>query len=296
MSGLGLVVSRHRRHVIVEAGNGQTRTCHSASRSIHPLVGDRVQWTAESDTTGIVAAIEPRSTLLTRVDSRGRGQPVAANLTQLVVVIAAEPEVDWLVLDHYLVAAELARVTPLIVFNKTDIRPPPPDLDTYRSITTVLATSARENTPQPELLAKLAGERSALVGQSGVGKSSLLNVLCGEALQPVGELSEKIRQGRHTTTGSALYRLDNEGELIDSPGVRRYAPFIEHENQVAGGFPEFHPLTGQCRFADCRHMAEPGCAVKAALDGGNIAQRRYDNYCNLHALVAELRARREAGG
>jgi ribosome biogenesis GTPase len=126
-----------------------------------------------------------------------------------------------------------------------------------------------------------------------VGKSSLLNTLLGKQAQAVGELSDKLRQGKHTTTGSMLYRLENGGELIDSPGVRQYAPFIEHENDVAGGFREFHELTPKCRFADCRHLAEPGCAVKEGLKSGVVTQRRYDNYRNLYELVAELRARRE---
>ena len=294
MTRLALVVARHRRHVVIEADDGSSQICHSASRSIRPLVGDNVQWEREGDGTGIVTGIEPRSTVLTRVDSRGRGQPIAANLTQLVVVIAAEPEIDWLVLDHYLVAAELSRLKPLIVFNKTDIEPGPPDeLAIYEAIAPIFAISTYENQIQPEMLDRLRGERSVLVGQSGVGKSSLLNALLGESIQPVGELSEKIRQGRHTTTGTALYRLDNGAELIDSPGVRRYAPFIEHERDVAHGFREFIEYIAQCRFADCSHFAEPDCAVKAAVSAGRIAQRRYDNYRNLYELVAQLRARRE---
>lgn len=294
MSDLALVVARHRRHVVIEADDGSSHTCHSASRKIQPLPGDRVRWKPEGPGTGIVTEIEPRSTVLTRVDRRGLGQPIAANLTQLVVVVAAEPEIDWLVLDHYLVAAELSQLKPAIVFNKTDLQPAvPTELDIYDGIAPVFATSAYEDRIAVGMLECLAGERSALVGQSGVGKSSLLNALLGENAQTVGELSDRLRQGKHTTTGSVLYRLENGGELIDSPGVRQYAPYIEHENDVAGGFREFHPLTPHCRFADCRHIAEPGCAVKSALEDGAIAQRRYDNYKNLYELVADLRARRE---
>jgi ribosome biogenesis GTPase len=294
VSDLALVVARHRRHVIIESEDGSSHTCRSASRRIQPLPGDRVRWEPEGEGTGIVTAIEPRSTVLTRVNRRGVGQPIAANLTQLVVVVAAEPEIDWLVLDHYLVAAELAGLKPAIVFNKTDLQPiVPADLQIYEDIAPVFATSTVDDRFDAGMLECLAGERSVLVGQSGVGKSSLLNTLLGKQAQAVGELSDKLRQGKHTTTGSMLYRLENGGELIDSPGVRQYAPFIEHENDVAGGFREFHELTPKCRFADCRHLAEPGCAVKEGLKSGVVTQRRYDNYRNLYELVAELRARRE---
>jgi ribosome biogenesis GTPase len=231
---------------------------------------------------------------LTRVDSRGRGQPVAANLTQLVIVVAAEPDIDWLVLDHYLVSAELSRIKPLIIFNKTDIQPqPPPELLAYESIAPVFATSTYEGHIDDTMLEQLRGERSALVGQSGVGKSSLINTLIGDSVQATGELSEKLRQGKHTTTATALYQLKGGGELVDSPGVRRYAPYIEHERDVAGGFREFQHLIPKCRFADCRHLAEPGCAVKAAVDNGKVSRRRYDDYCALYELVATLRRRRE---
>lgn len=294
MSDLALIVARHRRHVVIEAADGSSHTCRSASRKIQPLPGDQVRWTAEGDGTGIVTKIEPRSTVLTRVNRRGHGTPVAANLTQLVTVVAAEPEIDWLVLDHYLVAAELSRLKPAIIFNKTDLQPDiPKELVDYGSIAPVFATSAVRAQIEEDLLDCFQGERSALVGQSGVGKSSLLNSLLGKNAQAVGELSDKLRQGKHTTTGSVLYRLSNGGELIDSPGVRQYAPYVEHENAVAGGFREFHALVPNCRFTDCRHIAEPGCAIKAALERGEIAERRYENYKNLYALVAELRARRE---
>ena len=294
MSRPALVVARYRRHVIIETDDGTSLVCHSASRQIRPLVGDLVQWEEENPGKGIVNRIEPRTSVLTRVDSRGRGQPIAANLTQLVIVVAAEPSIDWLVLDHYLVAAELSGLKPLIVFNKSDIQPKlPADLIAYEGIAPVFATSASAGRIDPALLENLRGERSALVGQSGVGKSSLINALLGDSVQTVGELSEKLRQGKHTTTASALHRLKSGGELVDSPGVRQFAPYIEHEREVASGFREFRDFIQRCRFADCSHTAEPGCAVKAAVEDGGISQRRYENYCNLYEVVTTLRMRRE---
>ena len=291
----GLVVARHRHHVTVEASNGHRYSCRTLSRQLQPLVGDRVEWREEPGSDGVITQIEPRTSLLTRVDSRGRGQPVAANLTQLVIVVAAEPAIDWLVLDHYLAAAEIARLKSVIVYNKTDIEPElPTRLNDYAEIAEVITTSAFDRSAQLNLADAMQGERSAFVGQSGVGKSSLINTLLGEELQAVGELSEKIRQGRHTTTAATLYRLANGGELIDSPGVRQYAPYIEHERDVADGFKEIRELSGHCRFDNCQHLAEPDCAVKAAVESGTISRERHENYKNLQALVATLRAKREA--
>src|SRR5690606_10721674 len=137
----------------------------------------------------------------------------------------------------------------------------------------------------------LQQDRSALVGQSGVGKSSLLNALLGDLVQDTGELTGKGGQGRHTTSSAVLHRLANGAELVDSPGVRAYAPYIEDPARLQHGFREFRELIGLCRFDNCRHLAEPDCAVKAAVDRGEICRRRYESYVRLHELVIALRPR-----
>jgi ribosome biogenesis GTPase / thiamine phosphate phosphatase len=292
MNETGVVIARHRRHAEVELGDGNTALCALGSRRQQPVVGDVVDVERTHDGRRIVVSIKPRRTVLTRVDTRGRQQPVAANLTQLVVVVAAEPKVDWVVLDHYLAAAELAGLRPLILFNKIDLVVTlPREFEAYDDVADVIAVSAKRSLAET-LEHELSHQRSALVGQSGVGKSSLINALLGADVQQIGDLTNKAKQGRHTTTSATLFRLRGGGELIDSPGVRSYAPYIEHEREVAHGYREFRPFLGHCRFDDCRHLAEPGCAVKEAVERGVIASLRYDSYVKLCALVEALRNKR----
>lgn len=292
MSEPGLVVARHRRHAEVELADGGAVLCAIGSRRHQPVVGDEVEVDRTRDGAAIVSAIKPRRTVLTRVDTRGRRQPVAANLTQLVVVVAAEPKIDWLVLDYYLAAAELAHLAPLVVFNKIDLVDAlPEEFVAYRNVADVLAVSTKCALPR-ELRHHLQNQRSALVGQSGVGKSSLINALLGDDVQAVRDLTSKAKQGKHTTTAATLFRLRGGGELIDSPGVRNYAPYIEHERDVARGYREFRPLIGECRFDDCHHLAEPNCAIKEAIERGAIASLRYESYVRLYEVVESLRTKR----
>lgn len=297
----GLVVARHRRHVVVEDEAGELHSCLTRGRALDVLVGDRVAWHEQRDGTAVASRVQPRESTLTRVDARGRREAVAANLTQLLVVAAAVPEPDPYLLDRYLAAAELVGIEGIVVFNKVDLlggeRPKlPAFLGVYETIGyRVHSVSAHTRRRLEPLESMMQGGRSAMVGQSGVGKSSLINALLGEDAQPVGGLIEKGGgHGRHTTTAAALFRLPNGGELIDSPGVRNYAPYIEEPSEVVFGYREFAPHLGACRFADCRHRAEPGCAVKGAVDAGSIDARRYDSYCRFYDLVESLRGKREA--
>jgi ribosome biogenesis GTPase / thiamine phosphate phosphatase len=294
MSRQGTVVARHRRHVTVEDASGQRRLCRTAQRRLQPIVADEVLWRAEPDGTGTVTAVLERRSTLTRVDSRGRCELVAANLTQLVAVAAFAPAPDWFVVDHYLAAAELAGLSALLVMNKADIgTEAPAHLDCYRRAGYALhETSAAEGLGLTALAAALQGERSVMVGQSGVGKSSLLNALLGKQVQSTGNLTGKGAHGRHTTSSAVLYRLAEGGELVDSPGVRAYAPYIGDPAALHRGFPEIRELIGRCRFDNCRHLAEPGCAVKGALDTGGLCARRYESYTRLYELTVALHARR----
>jgi ribosome biogenesis GTPase / thiamine phosphate phosphatase len=290
----GRVVARYRRHVTVEDADGRRFLCQTRSRALDPLAGDEVRWRQDGPDSGVVDAVLPRHSALTRVDSRGRPEVVAANVTQLIAVAAAEPEPDWFLLDRYLAAAELADIRSVVVFNKIELmRKMPEPLERYREMGyAVHLTSAVTGRGMEALAASMRSERSVVAGQSGVGKSSLINGLLGDAVQVVGELGGKGRHGRHTTTTAALYRLPDGGELIDSPGVRSFAPFIEDPTALARGFRDFRPHVGGCRFDDCRHLAEPECAVKRALDKGAIDGRRYQSYRRLYDLTEALRAKR----
>jgi ribosome biogenesis GTPase len=290
MSESGLVVARFRRHVAVETEKQAQVMCLTRGRSLKPLVGDRVTWDSGHDGTAVISAIMPRQSTLTRIDSRGRCEEVAANITQLLIVAAPEPRPDWFLIDRYLVAAQLLPAAAVIVINKCDlIENEIARLDTYRDIGySFLLVSAKRHTGIEALADVMRGERSVMVGQSGVGKSSLSNALLGEQIQAIGALTEKGKQGRHTTTTSQLVRLPNGAELIDSPGVRSYAPYIETRANIAAGFREFTQQAGRCRFDDCAHVAEPSCAIKAAVEAGTISAERYESYVKLRTMLESL--------
>lgn len=292
MSITGTVVARYRRHCLVEDTDGNRVSCQIQRRALKPVVGDSVSWQPETDGTGTLTTIAPRDNELRRIDSRGRPEIVAANLSQLVVVLAPDPAPDWFLLDRYLVAAELQGFDAVIAFNKLDVAAALPDeLSAYTALGYVtIRTSAARGDGLAELITAMKGKRSAMIGQSGVGKSSLLNAVLGDALQAVGALSEKSGLGRHTTSTAVLYALPDGGELIDSPGVRDYAPYIEDPRVVANGFCEFRERALQCRFQDCRHLAEPECAIKTAVANGQISARRYASYERLYELTASLQA------
>ena len=294
MSEPGLVVARYRRPGLVEGGDGSRVLCQIRSRSLNPVVGDRVRWQLEADGKGIITELLSRDSSLLRIDNRGNPEIVAANLSQLVVVLAPSPVPDWFLLDRYLGAAALAQLKSVVVFNKLDLAESPPDeLADYRDLTDrICMTSAKQGDGLPELTTCMADERSAMIGQSGVGKSSLINALLGDARQVVDELSEKSGQGRHTTTTAVLFGLPEGGELIDSPGVRDFAPYIADSREVARAFKEIDRFAGDCRFDDCRHLAEPDCAVKAAVTSGDVAARRYESFKNLLELTESLQQTR----
>jgi ribosome biogenesis GTPase len=287
----GLVTARHRRELVIETDDGDALTALARGRKLKALTGDHVLCNTEADGTVVVEEILPRRSLLERIDSRGHSEGVAANLTVLVIVVAPHPAPDWGLVDRYLVAASLSGIDAAIVRNKTDIEDSPTDdrLEVYRTIGyPIIATNPGADDGIAELAALLHDQRGVLLGQSGVGKSSLLNALLRSDAQAVGALSRRRQLGRHTTTAAVLHRLPGGGELIDSPGVRRYAPGIAGPSELASGFVEFRPYLGRCRFNDCRHASEPGCAVIAAVGHGAIARERFESFTTLRAALASL--------
>jgi ribosome biogenesis GTPase len=290
----GLVIARHRREVQIESDDGETFTALVRGRNLQPLAGDQVLFRLESDGTAVLHEICPRTSLLERIDSRGRGEGVAANVSLLVIVLAPEPAPDWQLVDRYLVAAALMGIDAGLARNKQDLADGEVDAraDGYREIGYPLSTTSTQNGHGLVQLAQmLAGKRCVLVGQSGVGKSSLINSLLGENAQLVGNLSQRKALGRHTTTAAMLFRLPGGGELIDSPGVRRYAPKIADPSELPYGFIEFRPYLGECRFSDCSHQSEPDCAVTGAVKAGKIQAERYRSYCTMRATLTALQNR-----
>jgi ribosome biogenesis GTPase len=286
----GLVVVRHGANLAVEDAAGAVYHCLARQNIGHPVCGDRVVWQPTGLAAGVVTAVQPRSTALSRPDYAGRSKPLAANLTQLVVVLAPKPEPSGYLLDQYLVAAENMGVATLILGNKMDLLDPAgrrafqDAFAHYAAIGYRTAwLSLREDQDLTPATDHLAGHTSILVGQSGVGKSSLIQALLPDRDIQIGRLSQATGLGRHTTSAATCYRLPAGGHLIDSPGVRSFRlgdiPLADLER----GFRDLAPYFGRCRFANCRHDQEPGCAVKAAVDQGLVHPTRLASFQHLAA-------------
>lgn len=281
----GLVIANYGKSALVEDEAGALYRCVTRRR-LHQLVsGDRVIWEPVGAQDGVIQAIEPRQTVLARADGRKRLRPLAANIDRILVVVAPQPVHDAFLIDRYLVAAELAGAMPLLVFNKSDLLQPRSDsvpeaeLREYTAIGySLLMTSARDHAGIDGLAQTLVDRTSILVGQSGVGKSSLIQRLLPEQDIQTGKLSDASGQGIHTTTRTTLYHLPQGGKLIDSPGVRDFRLGETAPDELARGFREFRPYLGSCRFQNCRHLSEPGCAVNEALRRGMISERRMNSY------------------
>ncbi len=289
---LGVVVVRHGANLAVEDALGRVYHCLARRNIGHPVCGDRVVWQSTADGQGVVTAIQPRQSVLSRPDYAGRDKPLAANLSRIVILIAPEPDPSGYLVDQYLVAAELVGVEALIVANKMDLLEGPA-AEAFRArfaqYPTIgyptLWTSLRQPETLVSLTAALAGETSILVGQSGVGKSSLVKALLPDRDIQIGRLSKATGLGRHTTSAATCYRLPGGGFLIDSPGVRSFRLGAIDRDTLQWGFRELRSHLGHCRFADCRHDQEPDCAIRRAEAAGQIAPQRLANF---HHIAAGL--------
>ncbi len=284
----GRVISRHGQHLMVREENGRQYHCLFRQNLGEIVCGDRVLWQPVADGQGVVISLLPRDTVLSRPDYSGRDKPLAANITQLVVVLAPRPPPTGYLTDQYLIAAELIGVKALITLNKADLLAPgewrefQQTFARYQDIGyPVIAVSARREHGLEPLLEHLRGETSILVGQSGVGKSSLINAMIPNPEEAVGELSEASGLGRHTTSVATLHFLENGAELIDSPGVRSFRLGKIDIRDLEKGFREFAPYLGKCRFSNCRHRNEPGCALTEAVESGAIHPERLKNFLHM---------------
>jgi ribosome biogenesis GTPase len=282
----GLVLAQFRHSVEIEDPEGKRVFC--ALRQNLPLLvaGDRVLWQWVNAEQGIVMAMHPRHSLLAK-----EGKPVAANITQLVIVVATQPEISWPLLDSYLIMAQILDLKALILLNKMDL--PAQEcknmlLENYASLGYPIIFTQKNNHLGYEDLAKaLNNQVSVFVGQSGVGKSSLISgILPKEENIVTGALSTQAF-GRHTTSNSRYYHLPLGGALIDSPGVREFVLGKRKASELAGYYPEFKPLITQCKFRNCTHQGGDYCALTQALGQGNISRLRYENFKKLYETNAK---------
>ncbi|HKE96636.1 MAG TPA: ribosome small subunit-dependent GTPase A [Povalibacter sp.] len=292
------VIESFGRRAIVQTADGERLPAELFGKRLTIVCGDEVHVrmprpvaAASGDAPRIVSII-PRRTLLQRTDSRGRTEPLAANLTLLAVVIAPEPQVDPYMVDRYLAGAAYAQVDSAVIVNKGDLASSPE----FAALVTeyndagyrVLSLSALSNDARDRLRALVHGQTVMLTGQSGVGKSTLTNALLPQSERQTRALSDATGEGRHTTVSTALFAIPGGGELIDSPGVRDYAPALVADAVVQKGWPEIVALMRRCRFNNCLHLREPGCAVIAGIDAGGITARRYESYKRLLNIMREL--------
>jgi ribosome biogenesis GTPase / thiamine phosphate phosphatase len=284
----GLVISHYGQQLDIEALEGEQIghifRCHQRS-NLEPLVtGDEVIW-QPGDPLGVVVAGLPRRSVLKRPNLFNELKPVAANIDYVVIVIAPTPEPHANLIDRYLVASELMGSKPLLLLNKVDLltadnSPPLQDLVAlYTGLGyATLEVSGRQHTGIDALQCLLVGSNSVFVGQSGVGKSALVNALLPGINTLEGELSHGEVKGRHTTTSARLFHFPQGGNLIDSPGIREFGLWHVEPSQLLESFVEFRPYLNGCRFRDCKHEKEPGCKLLIAVENGVISPQRLSSY------------------
>ncbi|HEY7883493.1 MAG TPA: small ribosomal subunit biogenesis GTPase RsgA [Cellvibrionaceae bacterium] len=287
----GLIVTHFGTQVMIEdSASGERKRCHFRSNLGSLVTGDRVVW-REGNPYGVVVAVRERHSELCRPDPYGKLKTIAANIDRIVIVMAPYPEPHLAFIDRYLVAASTMGIEPVIVINKTDLIDPEqqPKIDHIAALYPslgyqVLLASAKQEQGLAPLKAYLANFTSVFVGQSGVGKSSLVNALLPDTNTRVGDLSER-NTGTHTTTSAQLFHIPSGGDLIDSPGIREFSLWHIEVEDVLAGFKEFRPFMGHCKFRDCTHTHEPGCAILKALEDNRVSQGRLDSY---RRIVADM--------
>lgn len=265
----------HGRHFLIHTPTEGNLECVTRGRKSDVVCGDVVALTLTSPGQGVIDSIRPRTSLFKRVD-RYRTKTVAANVTQVAIVVAPRPSWSEELLQRCLLAAENQHLPALIIANKSDLQEHPRMLDElaiYPALGYPVISLCAKNDIQA-LLPHLKDKLSLLVGQSGMGKSTLINSLFPDANASVNVISEALDSGRHTTTHSRLYPLDENSAIIDSPGLQEFALSHLTRDDIESAMPDFRPYLGQCRFRDCRHQHEPDCAIRKAVDLGSIASKR----------------------
>lgn len=284
----GLLLANYGRQAEIEAHDGQIVECHYRQNLESPVAGDHIVWQRDSNESGVITAILPRKTVLTRPERNSNHKPIAANITQVIIVLASNPKPTEELIDCYLAACELQHFHAIIVLNKIDLLHQDNTSDIrhlmkmYEHIGyTVIETSPLHSIGLQSLQQILKGQTSIFVGQSGVGKSSLIAALLPHEILRIGSLSTKNPVGKHTTSTTRLYHFPEGGNLIDSPGVRHFQLWKVTNEQILWGFKEFRPFIGQCKFRDCNHINAPDCALIYGVKNGQITSQRLDSYLHI---------------
>ncbi|RXJ68695.1 ribosome biogenesis GTPase RsgA [Veronia nyctiphanis] len=301
----GVVITRFGQHADIEdVSTGLIHRCN-LRRSIESMVtGDQVIWRPGVESlqgiAGVVEGVHERRSVLTRPDYYDGVKPVAANIDQIVIVSAILPELSFNIIDRYLIATEQLNFKSLIVINKLDLLDKPQrkdiekTLSLYESIGYQILMVSRETGEGIDALkAKLADKTSIFVGQSGVGKSSLVNTLMPDVNADIGAVSENSGLGQHTTTTARLYHFADGGNLIDSPGVREFGLWHLEAEEITQGFIEFRDYLGGCKFRDCKHGNDPGCVLREAVENGEISEMRFESYHKILESMTEMKANRQ---
>ncbi|MDY7538339.1 ribosome small subunit-dependent GTPase A [Undibacterium sp. RTI2.1] len=278
---LATVIAAHGRHYLVQA-EGIKLHCVTRGKKSDVAVGDIVEYQLTSKNQGVIEAITPRTTLLYRSDQY-KSKMLSANLTQLIIVVATEPSFADDLISRALVASESSGIKASIVLNKIDVTASLPKarerLALYSGlgypVLEVSVTTAPEQT-RVAMMELIQDNHTILIGQSGMGKSSLINLLIPDAEIATREISAALDTGKHTTTFTRLYQMDDKTGVIDSPGFQEFGLHHLSEGMLERAFPEFLPHLGECKFYNCHHHTEPGCAILAAVKSGEIAQMRHD--------------------
>ena len=264
------------------------------------VTGDKVVFRCETNERGVIESRMSRSSLLERPDNFGKLKAVAANIDQMLIVIACEPAPQRNLIDRYLVAAQLMDIEPILVLNKVDLLTKESKvqidelLETYQALdysTIRIICSRHLDAKLDQLPSVIQNKTSIIVGQSGVGKSSLINTLLPDANLEIGELSQLTREGTHTTTQAKLFHLPGGGHLIDSPGIRDFSLWHINQSDLQRGFKEIADHSVDCKFRDCQHENEPNCAVLSALSDGQIQNTRFDSFKRIKEAIQDQQAR-----
>lgn len=294
----GTVIAAYRRYTLVKDLNNELFQCQQRKSVGQVVCGDTVNWQQEDSETGVITSIEKRRSILQRPDINNNLRVIAANIDQVFIVVAHKPELNEGLIDRYLVASENNQLNPVILLNKVDLLDEEEfsnlkqRLQLYQDIGySVIYTSAKQAHGLDALKETLKNNNNNIfVGQSGVGKSSLINTLLENSDARIGEISEATGKGKHTTTTAYLYPLEHsEGHIIDSPGVREFGLVKVSEQDVLEGFTEFRPYIGYCKFRNCAHNNEPGCALLNAVKENKISKQRWKSYQRIIASLNEAR-------